>query len=55
MNFRFFDDLVGSAQGASQEFRFREENIQQKITQQRLLKKFWKIYIKFFLKLSKKF
>ena len=24
MNFRVFDDLVGSAQGASQEFRFRE-------------------------------
>ena len=24
MNFRFFDDLVGSAPRASQEFRFRE-------------------------------
>ena len=24
MNFRFFDDLIGSAPGASQEFRFRE-------------------------------
>ena len=24
MNFRFFDDLVGSAPGASQKFRFRE-------------------------------
>ena len=24
MNFRFFDDLVGSASGASQEFLFRE-------------------------------
>ena len=24
MNFRFFDDLVDSAPGASQEFRFRE-------------------------------
>ena len=24
MNFRFFDDLVGSAPEASQEFRFRE-------------------------------
>ena len=24
MNFRFFDDLVGSASGATQEFRFRE-------------------------------
>ena len=24
MNFRFFNDLVGSAPGASQEFRFRE-------------------------------
>ena len=47
MNFRFFDDLVGSAAGASQEFRFSKGNIQQKITQQRLLKNFWKIYIKF--------
>ena len=24
MNFRFFNDIVGSAPGASQEFRFRE-------------------------------
>ena len=24
MNFRFFDDLMGSAPGASQEFRFKE-------------------------------
>ena len=24
MNFRFFDDLVGPAPGASQKFRFRE-------------------------------
>ena len=24
MNFRFFDDLMGSSPGASQEFRFRE-------------------------------
>ena len=24
MNFKFFDDLVGSAPGAPQEFRFRE-------------------------------
>ena len=24
MNLRFFDDLVGSAPGASQKFRFRE-------------------------------
>ena len=25
MNLRFFDDLMGSAPGASQEFRFREQ------------------------------
>ena len=25
MNFRFFDDLIGSAPKASQEFRFKEE------------------------------
>ena len=47
MNFGFFDDLVGSAPGASQEFQFREEKHSANITQQRLLKIFWKIYIKF--------
>ena len=45
MNLRFFDDLVSSALRASQ--GSEKENIQHKITQQRLLKKFWKIYIKF--------
>ena len=41
MNFRFFDDLVGSAPGVSQEFRFREgKKFSKKITQQRLLKYF---------------
>ena len=39
MNFRFVDDLVGSAQGASQNGK---KNIQQNITQQRLLKNFGK-------------
>ena len=29
MNFRFFDDLVGSAPGAAQEFGSGKENIQQ--------------------------
>ena len=48
MKFRFFDDLVGSAPGASQEIWFREgKHSAKKITQQRLLKHFWKIYIKF--------
>ena len=49
MNFRFVDDLVGSAPGvsASQEFRCREGKHSEKITQQRLLKIFWKIYIKY--------
>ena len=43
MNFRFFDDLVGSARGASQEFRFREgKHSAKKITQQRLLTNFGK-------------
>ena len=38
MNFSTFDDLMGSAPGASQNFGSRKENIQQKITQQRKLK-----------------
>ena len=33
MNFRFFDDLVGSAPEASQEFRFGEGKHYAKITQ----------------------
>ena len=47
MHFRFFDDLVGWAPGTSPELQFGEENFQQKITQQRLLRNVWKIYIKF--------
>ena len=39
MNFRFFDDLVAWLKIIGSE----KENIQQKITQQRLLKIFWKI------------
>ena len=54
MNFRFFEDLVGSAPGASQEFCFRKGKHSAKITKQRLLKKFSKIYIKF-EKFSKNF
>ena len=46
MNFRFFDDLVHSAPEASQEFRFREGKHSAKQLL-RLLKFFWKIYIKF--------
>ena len=42
MNLRFFDDLVGSAPGASQENRFREGKYSAKT-----IEKFWKIYIKF--------
>ena len=44
MNFKFFDDLVGSAPGASQEFLFREGKHSAKITQQRLLKNFLKYF-----------
>ena len=54
MNFRYFDDLVGSAPGGSQEFRFRAGNIQQNNysakTIEKLLENLHKI-----LKLSKKF
>ena len=38
MNFRFFDDVVGSALGVSQKFRFQERKHSANITQQRLLK-----------------
>ena len=48
MNFKFIDDLVNSAPRATQEFGFKFENIKQKITQQKLLKISWKIYIKFY-------
>ena len=47
MNFRFFKDLVGSAPGASQEFCFRKGKHSAKITKQRLLKNFSKIFKKF--------
>ena len=52
MNFRFFDDLVGSAPGAPQEFRFREGKHSAKNTQQRLSKIFLKNLHKI-LKISK--
>ena len=41
MNFRFFDDLVGSASGASQEYRFRERK--------HSLKNYWTKTIESFL------
>ena len=53
MHFRFFDDLVGWAPETSPELQFGEENFQQKITQQRLLRNVWKIYIKFAQKFYK--
>ena len=42
MNFRFFDDLVGSAPGtgASQEFRFREGKHSAKIYSAKTIEKF---------------
>ena len=40
MNFRFFDDLVGSAPGASQEFRFREGNHSAKNYSAKTIEKF---------------
>ena len=57
MNFRFFEDLVGSAPEAAQEFRFREIKHSAKnysITQQRLLKIVLENLHKI-LKISKKF
>ena len=47
MNFRFFDDLWARLQERLKNFNSGKENIQQNITQQRLLKNIWKIYIKF--------
>ena len=41
MNFRFFDDLVGSAPGASQEFLSGKENIQQKNYSAKTIEKFF--------------
>ena len=55
MNFRFFDDLVGSAPGASQEFRFREGKHSAKNYSAKTIENFWKIYIKFFQKFLVKF
>ena len=54
MNFRFFDDLMGSARTASLEFRFRERKHSAKNYSAKLLKKFSKVYIKF-LKFVKNF
>ena len=47
MDFKFFNNLVCWAPGASQECRFREGKHSAKITQQKLFKNFGKIYIKF--------
>ena len=43
MNFRFFDDLVGSAPGASQKFRFREGKHSTKNYSAKNIENFWKI------------
>ena len=43
MNFRFFDDLMGSAPGASQEFWFKEKTFSNKL----LSKDYWKYLGKF--------
>ena len=46
MNFRFFDDLVGSASaGASQEFRFREGKYSAKNYSPKAIEKFLDIKI----------
>ena len=57
MNFRFFDDLVGSAPGTSQEFRFREGKHSAKNYSAKPIKRFFRKFIKFkkFLKISKIF
>ena len=47
MNFRFVDDLVGSAPEASQEFRSREGKHSTKHYSAKTIEIFWKIYIKF--------
>ena len=45
MNFRFFDDLVGSAPGASQEFRFREGKYFSKKLLSKAIEKFFVKFI----------
>ena len=47
MNFRFFDDLVNSAPGMSQEFWFKEGKHSVKNYSAKTIKNFWKICIKF--------
>ena len=54
MNFRFFDDLMGSAPGASQEFRFREGKHSAKNYSAKIIKKFLENLHKI-LKISKIF
>ena len=54
MNFRVFDDLVGSAPGASQESRFRKGKNLVKYYSAKSIEKFWKVNIKF-LKFLKHF
>ena len=55
MNFRFFDDLVNSAPGASQEFRFRERKHSAKYYSAKTIEKFLENLHKIFQKLSKMF
>ena len=48
MNFRFFDNLRGSALGAEQQFRFREGKYSAKNCSAKTIENFfWQIYIKF--------
>ena len=47
MNFRFFDDLVGSAPGASQKFRFRKGKHSAKNYSVKTIENFLKTHIKF--------
>ena len=54
MNFRFFDDLVGSVPEASQEFRFREGIHSAKYYSAKTIEKFLENLHKI-LKISKKF
>ena len=55
MNFRFFDDLVNSAPGESQEFRFRERKNSAKNYSAKTIEKFLENLHKIFQKLSKMF
>ena len=47
MNFRFFDDLVGSGPGASQEFQEGILVHSAKNYLAKTIQNFWEIYIKF--------